>query len=53
MYASLSLYISCIRKIKVKTGEEHYKMTRDDLRENCGIMEGIRLQRDRKEVHLN
>ena len=58
VYASLSLYmISCIGKIKVKTGEELYKMSRDDLRENCGMMEGIRLfsllQRDRKEVHTN
>ena len=51
----LCSYISCIGKIKVKTGEELYKMSRDDLRENCGMMEGIRLfsllQRDRKEVH--
>ena len=41
----------------MESGEELYKMSRDELRETCGISEGIRLysllQRDRKEVNLS
>ncbi len=52
-----NIYNSCVGKIEVNSGEELYKMSRDELRDCCGVMEGIRLysllQRDRKEVCNN
>ena len=56
-YKYLTIVFRCLGKLVVESGEELYKMDRNELRDICGIREGTTLysllQRDRAQVKAN